>query len=395
MNIGEMYALRKRMDALCELCDTIEGTGLWPGAGKIRLREAFRLDLANFCMYLAASDGKVAGGEVLFFKVALGFDTSIDELISTIKEQGIYSESFENTVPMTIKFLKEIEDRLTERGMDQIAGQTDYFIDFYYDLGCGLITSEGDLNDNELRDLNIYMETVYNYAGTINKRVAERASDGNGSGSNENDHTGPFLPGLDFGTVRISGFGDKVETGIELPSGAMIVTAKHSMGNSNFSACYYDSDGDRSSYFVNEIGDYEGTFLFNNSGASQGEGIIEVEADGKWSLEFIAIPKAVELDGSSNIKGHGCAIGDAFVGNGKPNVVKFKHDGDSNFCVRVISDDGDNEMLVNEIGFYSGEKVMKLQSGMRYFILVEADGNWSVDFGMGDTQRYCGLKENY
>lgn len=397
MNLPEMYALRKRMEALCSLCDTLEEKGFWMASGRIPFREAFRLDLANFCMYISASDGRVSGGEVLFFKVALGFETSIDELISTIKEQGIYSESFETKVPLTIKTLVSAERELAAAGID-VDGITDNFVDFYYDLGCGMIQADDDVADNELRDLNIYMSTIYNYAGSSNRRIAERRSSKSSSSSSSSsdsfDRTGLILPNLDFETVRVNGFGNKVVTDVELPSCAMFVTAKHSMGDSNFSVCYYDGDGDRSSYFVNEIGNYEGTILFNNSRAEEGSGIIEVEADGKWSLEFIAIPRAVGLSGSSNVKGRGCTVCDAFVGNGKPNVVKFKHDGDSNFCVRIISEDGDNEMLVNEIGFYSGEKVMKLEKGVRYFILVEADGNWSVDVGMGDVQKYCGLKEN-
>lgn len=60
MNVGEMYDLRTKLNSLCELCDSIEGTGLWPGAGKVRLRDLYRFELANFCMYLAASDGHVS-----------------------------------------------------------------------------------------------------------------------------------------------------------------------------------------------------------------------------------------------------------------------------------------------------------------------------------------------
>lgn len=388
-----MYELRKKMDSFCELCDTIEGTGLWPGAGKLRFREAFRLDLAHFCMYLSAADGRVSGGEVMFFKIALGFDTSIDELIRIIKEEGLYSEEFENRVPLTIGVLKEIEDKLVARGID-IAGQTEQFIQFYYEVGCGMIQSDDDLGDNELRDLNIYMDNLYNFAGVVNRRIAERRGGGSSSGSSSIPKTGPILPNLDFETISVNGFGNRVITDIELPSVAMLVTAKHSMGDSNFWANYYDGDGNKSRAFVNEIGEYSGTVLFNNSGAESGSGIIEVEADGKWSLEFIAIPRAIQLDGSSNVRGHGCVATDAFEGNGRPNVIKFKHDGDSNFAVRIISDEGDNDLLVNEIGYYSGEKVFKLEKGTRYFLLVEADGNWSVDFGMGDAQEYCGLKEN-
>ena len=392
MNLPEMYGLRKRMDALCVLCDTLEEKGLWLGTGRIPFREAFRLDLAQFCMYLSASDGKINGGEVLFFKVALGFDTSIDELIGTIKEEGIYSEAYENQVPFTIKTLLEMENKLVDNGID-VAGITDNFVDFYYDLGCGIIQADGDIDDNELRDLNIYMSTIYNYAGSSNRRVAERRDCDNGYGNNEN-RTGKILPNLDFETVKVNGFGNKVLPDIELPSCAMFVTAKHEMGSSNFWAHYYDGEGNKSRAFVNEIGDYEGTTLFNNSNANTGSGILEVEADGKWSLEFMAIPRTVGLEGSSNVKGHGNTVCDAFIGNGKPNIVKFMHDGTSNFCVRIISEEGENNLLVNEIGFYSGEKVFKLEKGMRYFLIIEADGNWTVDFGMGDAQKYYSIKEN-
>lgn len=396
MNLPQMYGLRKQMDALCVLCDTLEEKGLWIGSGKIPFRESFRLDLAQFCMYLSASDGRVSGGEVLFFKVALGFDTTIDELISTIKKEGVYSESFESKVPLTIRTLVEMESKLIAAGIDA-AGITDNFINFYYDLGCGMIQADDDVNDNELRDLNIYMSTLYNYAGSSNRRVAARNSEPDRSLESTNnaiERTGRILPNLDFETVKLNGFGSKVISDIELPSCAMFVTAKHEMGESNFWIYYYDGEGNKSRAFVNEIGDYSGTTFFNNSNAEEGSGIIEVEADGKWSLEFIAIPRAIGLNGSSNVKGHGSTVSDAFVGNGKPNVIKFKHDGESNFCVRAISENGGNNLLVNEIGFYSGEKVLKLDKGLRYFLIIEADGNWSVDFGLGEPQKYCGLKDN-
>lgn len=396
MNVGQMYELRKKMDKICELCDTIEGTGLWPAAGRIRFKEAFRLDLARFCMYLCASDGKVSGGEVLFFKIALGFDSSIDEIIRIIKEEGLYSENFEKKVPLTISVLKDIEDNLVAKGIN-IKGQTEQFIQFYYEVGCGLIQADDDLADNELRDLNIYMNTLYDFAGVVNRTVAERRSGGssNYNGDSAVPKSGPILPNLDFPTIKVNGFGNRVITDVELPSIAMLVTARHTMGTSNFWAHYYDGDGNKSTAIINEIGKYSGTILFNNSKAESGSGILEVEADGKWSLEFMAIPRAIKLGGSSNVRGKGCVATDMFEGNGKPNVIKCKHDGTSNFVVRIISDEGDNKLLINEIGYFSGQKVCKLEKGIRYFMLIQADGSWSVDFGLGDSEVYCGLKEGF
>ena len=292
-------------------------------------------------------------------------------MIEHIKKEGIYSESFENSVPTTISFIKSAEDKLVESGV-KVAGTTDQFVQFYYDLGCAAVQADDDIDDNELKNLNIYMNTIYNFVGTVDRKIAERGSSDSNATSydNQTEHIGKILPNLDFSTIKLAGFGSKVCTDVELPNCALFVTAIHTLGDSNFSVCYYDSDGNESSYFINEIGEYQGTILFDNSNAEKETGIIEVKADGKWSLEFIAIPNAVGINGSSNINGHGSTVSDAFAGNGKPNVVKIKHLGESNFCVRVISDDGDNDMIINEIGLYSGEKVVKLQKGVRYFWLL-------------------------
>lgn len=390
MNIGAMYGARRELNAACELCDKIESTGLWPLAGKARLREVLRHDLAKFCMYLTASDGRVAGAEALFFKLALGYEMSVDELIYHIKSDNIYSTDFESEVPLIIKTIKGIDGVLSAAGIN--GGHTvNAFAKLYMLMGSTIIECDDEVREQEKTDLNIYMNMVYNYIGGDVERElysgARTSSNVRGAGAERDEiRSGKILPNLDFETVTYSGFGSKVIQGVDLRDVGMIVTARHTSGSSNFIVHYYDCEGNRSGSIVNEIGDYYGSCLFNNSNAEPGEGILEIQADGRWELKFISIPNAVKLNGSSNIKGHGDVVTPLFEGKGGPAVVKMTHRGSSNFIAHIYDEDGRSESLVNEIGFFNGEKVLKLQKNVRYFIIVQADGDWSIDFGFGDEQ---------
>ena len=389
MNIGAMYAVRKELDAACGLCDTLEEKGLWPLAGKTRLKEVLRMDLARFCMYLTASDGKVNGAEALFFKIALGFDTSIDELIAFIKSENIYSTKFESEVPIIIKTIKGITEILMKAGMD-VKDLLNAFSGLYFRTGSTLIECDDEVTEQEKADLNIYMNMVYNYiGGDVEKRIYDGArtnSNVRGAGAERTElRSGKILSNLDFETMRYSGFGNKVVQGVPLPTHAMIVTAKHTGGIHNFMVHYYDCDGNRSRNVANEIGEYYGTTLYDNSNAAPGEGLLEVVADGRWELTFISIPNAIKDEGSSYITGTGDLISPSFVGKNGPCVVKMTHRGKHNFIAHVYDEEGRSQSLVNEIGFFNGEKVVKLQNNTRYFVVVKADGEWSIDFGKGDS----------
>lgn len=390
MNVGAMYAARTELSKACELCDAIQSKGLWPLKDTASLRELLRLDLAKFCMYLTASDGKISGSEALFFKLALGFETSIDELIYHIKSENIYSTDFETEVPLFVKTIKLIGDTLSSAGMD-CDDMIRAFAHLYMTMGSTVIECDDEVTEQEKIDLNIYMNMVYDYIDAGEDRVlydgARTSTTVKGDGAVRSEvRSGRILPNLDFETIKYSGFGSKVVQGVPLPDHAMVVTAKHTSGSSNFIVEYYDCEGNKSPAFVNEIGDYYGSTIFNNNRSESGEGILQIEADGRWELTFISFGNAVKTNGSSNMTGHGDVVSDLFEGNGGPNVIKLTHRGKRNFIVDVYDEDGRRENIVNEIGFFSGEKVIKLQKNVRYFVTVQADGDWSIDFGRGDTQ---------
>jgi hypothetical protein len=390
MNVGAMYEARQELSYACELCDPLESKGLWPLKGGVSLREVLRHDLAKFCLYLSASDGKATGSEALFFKLALGYDMSIDEMIYHIKSDNIYSTDFESEVPLFVKTIKLIGETLSAAGME-MDELVKVFAHLYMKMGSTLIECDDEVTEQEKTDLNIYMNMVYDYIGADADRElydgARTSSSVKGSGAVRSEvRNGKILQNLDFETMKYSGFGSKVVQGVALPDHAMIVTAKHTSGSCNFIVEYFDCEGNKSNAFVNEIGEYHGSTLFNNTKSEPGEGILQVEAGGRWELIFISFPNAVKLSGSSNMAGHGDVITPLFEGNGGPNVIKLTHRGRSNFIVDIYDEDGHCENIVNEIGFFSGEKVMKLQKNVRYFAIVQADGSWSIDLGRGDSQ---------
>jgi hypothetical protein len=57
------------------------------------------------------------------------------------------------------------------------------------------------------------------------------------------------------------------------------------------------------------------------------------------------------------------------------------HDGDSNFAVWLLDDEGDKvELLVNEIGEFDGSKAVSIRKSGIYLLDISADGNWEILF---------------
>ena len=66
-------------------------------------------------------------------------------------------------------------------------------------------------------------------------------------------------------------------------------------------------------------------------------------------------------------------------------VFKMQHTGESNFIVWLHDHDDGRDLLVNEIGAYSGEKLVKVGDGIfelapgAIIIEVTADGDWTIE----------------
>ena len=183
-----------------------------------------------------------------------------------------------------------------------------------------------------------------------------------------------------------SGSGDKVITGINIPAGAYYSEFTHDGSGNVIMKLIY---GERSyDYFLvaNEIGASANRCCMSENGhAAIVNGTLEVEADGNWTIEF----KPVSGTTTTNIKGSGNAVTGIFTASTARNVISGTHNGKSNFIVYAIKYNSrvtyDRELIFNEIGAYSGQSAATLEPGQQYYISVVADGDWTLDFGQGDS----------
>ena len=188
-----------------------------------------------------------------------------------------------------------------------------------------------------------------------------------------------------YGTtvLEFSGYGDKVIENVKIPAGPYYTVASH-QGSRNFISKLYYGD----SYFLltNEIGTCSNVIesLYRNANAAINDGRLEVKADGSWTIKI----KPVTGSTTTNIKGRGDVVTGVFTAKSSKPVIKLTHSGDRNFIVKIIKYHAtrsyDYELVANEIGNYNGQDIADLDVGEKYYIYVQADGNWTIDFGEGD-----------
>ncbi len=185
--------------------------------------------------------------------------------------------------------------------------------------------------------------------------------------------------------MEFSGHGDKVINNINIPYGSYYAELSHN-GDRNFiSKLYY---GEKSyDYFSlsNEIGACSlQVALYDNGNAAVKNGMLEVKADGDWKISI----KPVSGTTTTNIKGCGKIVTGIFTATSSRATVNLTHTGEHNFIAKVIKYNGtksyDYESLANEIGNYNGQKIVNLTPGERYYFYVRADGEWTIDMGLGD-----------
>lgn len=168
-----------------------------------------------------------------------------------------------------------------------------------------------------------------------------------------------------FDPIVLTGKGDDVATAT-LPSGVFIARIEY-VGNSNFSV-WTHVNGNKD-LTVNEIGSYKGTHVLWG-----GDTTFEVGASGPWTIE---IDKANPLP-TINVSGHGDTCPGYYSATANDSgVYEISHSGDSNFSVWMYTN-MQTELLVNEIGEYSGKKLIELSEGEMVLFQVTANDDWSI-----------------
>lgn len=162
------YELNKILNIVYDYCDAIEKCYVAvPKSSDKPLRECLRLELLEYLIYLLHSDGMIMPQERAFIKDYLGYDFSNSDINQYNAENNIYSVSFEQQVPSSMKVFVSIENAYFNA-----KGYNDEFESSLFErLGNELIACDGEVTDNEKRDLNIYLTMLKSY---INSNVKSK-----------------------------------------------------------------------------------------------------------------------------------------------------------------------------------------------------------------------------
>ena len=178
-----------------------------------------------------------------------------------------------------------------------------------------------------------------------------------------------------FEAFTLKGKGNKVAK-FTIPEDTAAIAVISETGSSNFVVESIASDGTSNDLLVNEIGSYKGTVLFDDR---QGEHSVafKISSNGTWSIVVKPVTQATGWNPATAVKGTGSQVLRLTASPDSLAVVKITHKGSSNFVVYAFGTDG-TELLVNEIGNYSGETILPDSTVL---VTIEADGTWTITPG--------------
>ncbi len=174
----------------------------------------------------------------------------------------------------------------------------------------------------------------------------------------------------------LRGFGTTATRSFALSEGLAIVTLKH-RGSSNFIVTMLDDDGDPVNMFANTIGSDSISKAVRVR--KDGEYLLNIKADGIWEV-VITQPLPHETEPAFLFDGIGTKATRQFKMKNGLCKMKLKHEGEGNFIVQLLDDEGRAIALVaNEIGGYEGSEAVKIPKKGTYIFDVTAGGKWSIE----------------
>ena len=181
-----------------------------------------------------------------------------------------------------------------------------------------------------------------------------------------------------------SGSGSRVITGIDLAKGAYYVEYTHNGRANIIGDFWYGDSWVDCDLVINDIGVGSGRRLITGAmGGAVRNGTLEIVADGDWTVKIARVSGAT----STTLSGAGDWVTGVFTAKTSQVVCNGTHDGEANFIVDVYELNGTRnsyQLAANEVGYSTSQRLIRLKPGTQYFIAVNADGNWTLDFGQGD-----------
>lgn len=154
--------LRNKMELFLGICDSIEdspighSSGLESGA----LKRVSLLQLAQYLMYLASSDGRVSYTEAHFIGelIPAFADWTPAQFKEWIIDQNVYSTEFEETPPLLLQLLVPVDNALYAAD-EESSDLPEMLMSIYRQIGQAFVECDGETNA-EHNDYNTYLDMM-------------------------------------------------------------------------------------------------------------------------------------------------------------------------------------------------------------------------------------------
>jgi len=164
-----------------------------------------------------------------------------------------------------------------------------------------------------------------------------------------------------------------------LPISESVIIAITHDGESYFSVKSKTANDEYLDLLVSNIGPYSGTRLQELGSSYSGKkvlGLLDVSAEGNWTISIMPLSKATSWNGKKAITGTGDAVIKVPAGTKAGNKLVMTHAGENYFSVKTYTSKGKYDSLkVTTAGVYSGKKTF---GGKAKFIVVSASDEWSL-----------------
>lgn len=140
MNNHAIEMLKRRFDNTCKVFDNIEEGGYVNLDISMPYRKVLRMDIAQYLMYLAASDFCLTSEEVDFINRIVSIDYDLDQMIDYINRYDLNSSNYRNIVPLSLIIAAEEE----EYGISGVGNPHPIALySLYEDIGRAIIGIDG------------------------------------------------------------------------------------------------------------------------------------------------------------------------------------------------------------------------------------------------------------
>jgi hypothetical protein len=179
--------------------------------------------------------------------------------------------------------------------------------------------------------------------------------------------------------ITLSGSGPAATRLFRLEAGLTVIRMTH-QGTSNFIVDFLDTNGNSVAFgsVANVIDPFQGsTPVQIPRGADY---LLDVQADGPWQI-VVEQPRAASAPQTRSFSGDSQQATQLFALSAGLHRVHMTHQGDSNFIVDLLDENGESVTLglANEIGPFDGSRAVQVPVDGIYLFSVQANGPWTIN----------------